>query len=141
MSAVYTSGQAAISAAVRSAIDGVCHTFDGHSVNFAADGSGGAFVVVADVTMSNLYVQDSTWLGFQISYLYPAADVYPHYVRPDLTRRGGGAGLGAGFSPTTWGFDNRAALQVSRRSNRWDPRVDTAALKAVKVLAWINHPT
>jgi len=122
---------------VQRAVDEVCRTFDGHPVATAADGSGGAFVVIAGLALSDLYAQDTTWLGFQVSYLYPATDVYPHYVRPDLARRDT-AQLGIGFSATTWGYDSRMAIQVSRRSNRWDPRVDTAALKAVKVLAWVN---
>jgi hypothetical protein len=137
VSGIYTSGQTSISPVVQRAIDEVGRTFDGHLTISAADGSGGAFVVIEGVILSDRFEQGATWIGFQISYLYPAADVYPHYVRVDLSMRDG-CPLGAGFSPTTWGYDNRPAVQVSRRSNRWDPRVDTAALKAVKVLAWIN---
>lgn len=138
MPTVYASGQAQISVAVQRAVDGICRTFDGHSVAIKADGSGGAYVVVADLALSERYVQGTTWLGFQVSYLYPAADVYPHYVRPDLARRDT-APLGLGFSPVIWGYDGAPAIQVSRRSNKWDANVDTAALKAVKVLAWMNN--
>ena len=28
-------------------------------------------------------------MGFQISGMFPAADIYPHHVRPDLARRSG----------------------------------------------------
>jgi hypothetical protein len=33
------------------------------------------------------------------------------------------------------GFD-RPAAQVSRRSNRWNPALDTATLKLMRVLRW-----
>lgn len=135
---VYASGTSAINSPVQHAVEGVCRLYEGHLVSVVPDGSGGAFVIVCDVKLSEKFSQESTWLGFQVSFLYPASDVYPHYVRPDLTRRDG-TPLGAGLSPIIWPFDGRSALQVSRRSNRWDPRVDTAALKAVKVMAWMNE--
>ena len=96
--------------------------------------------MLREVDTGDTYAQPSTWLGFHISYLHPAADVYPHYVRPDLSRVDGEP-LGPGFSPTTWAFETMPAIQVSRRSNRWDPRRDTPALKALKVLAWLRSPT
>lgn len=114
--------------------------FVGHLVEDVPDGEGGAFVVVSEVGLGTFYVQTTTWLGFHISYLHPAADVYPHYVRPDL-ERSNGHGLGVGLSPTNWAFRNTAALQVSRRSTHWDARRDTAALKALKVLAWLREPS
>jgi hypothetical protein len=138
VSSVYSSGQSVATAAVQVALDEVCRVYEGHAITTKPDGGGGAFVVVCDLALSECFVQDSTWLGFQISYLYPASDVYPHYVRHDLTRRDAQP-LGIGFSPTVWGYDDRQAVQVSRRSNKWDPRLDTAALKAVKVMAWVNQ--
>jgi hypothetical protein len=138
MATIYASGQAPVNAAVVRAVEEVRHKFAGHEVTTASDGSGGVYVVIADLPLSERFVPNSTWLGFQISYLYPAADVYPHYVRFDLTLRDG-AQLGPGYSPTVWGYDGAPAIQVSRRSSRWDPRVDTAALKVVKVLAWMNN--
>jgi hypothetical protein len=46
-----------------------------------------------------------------------------------------GQAHGAGISTTTW--QNRPALQLSRRSNGWNPAVDSAALKAEKVITWL----
>lgn len=58
------------------------------------DGSKGLFVKVTDLELSQAFVQTATWMGFQISGMFPAADIYPHHVRPDLARRSG-----AGFDP------------------------------------------
>jgi hypothetical protein len=33
----------------------------------------------------------------------------------------------------------RQVTQISRRSNRWDPAVDTAAAKLAKVLQWLSE--
>jgi hypothetical protein len=137
---VYAAGAPRITAAVELAVAELGRAFCECSVDTSPDGQGGVFIVLRDVETSELYVQPTTWLGFHISYLYPSADVYPHYVRPDLKRRDGGA-HGPGLSPTIWAFENTPSLQVSRRSNRWDPQRDTAALKALKVLAWLRAPS
>jgi len=74
-------------------------------------------------------------VGFLISFQYPRADVYPHFIDGSVSRKDGAA-LGQGFSATTW--QDRKALQISRRSNRLDPTIDTAALKLQKVLDWLR---
>jgi hypothetical protein len=136
MSVLYAAG-GSVTPAVEKAIADLRSVFSGKPIEATADGSGGAFIVVDGIDLCELYAQDSTWLGFHITYLHPASDVYPHYVRPDLSRRDG-APLGPGFAPTTWVHGQRPAMQLSRRSNRWDPRRDTPALKALKVLAWMS---
>ncbi len=68
-------------------------------------------------------------------FQYPYANVYPHFVRGDLTRSDGQP-LGEGTSVTT--FDSRSAVQLSRRSNRLNPATDSAVLKLHKVLAWLG---
>jgi hypothetical protein len=126
--------------AVAAAIDEVRRTFPEAAVEATPDGSGGAFVVVRDIVLTSRYAQRGTWLGFHITYLHPAADVYPHYVRPDLARADGQP-LGVGFAQTTWVHGGQQVMQLSRKSNRWDPRRDTPALKALKVLAWLAEPS
>jgi hypothetical protein len=98
-------------------------------------GDGGAHVVIESVNLGAVYVQDMTWLGFDITFQYPLADVYPHFVRSDLARADGRE-LGDAISSTGW--QGRTAVQLSRKSNRLDPATDTAALKALKVIAWLN---
>ncbi len=90
-------------------------------------------MIVADVPTGGPYVEATTWLGFQISSAYPMADIYPHFVGR-LTRVDG-AVHGEGITETEW--QGRAALQLSRRSNRWNADMDTAGLKAMKVLTWL----
>jgi len=102
------------------------------------DGEGGAYVIVEEVDLGDPWQQPTTWIGFRITFQYPYIDVYPHYVRGDLARADGQP-LGDAMSPTT--FEERPAIQASRRSNRWDPRLDTAAIKLQKVLLWLRNRT
>ena len=99
------------------------------------DGQGGAFVVVDPVDLGAPYAQDTTWIGFQITFQYPYSDCYPHFVRGDLSRGDGGP-LGDATSAGTW--EGRPAIQLSRRSNRLNPATDTAVTKLLKVLAWLR---
>lgn len=99
------------------------------------DGQGGAIVIVDPVELEGPYVQDQTWIGFQVTFQYPYSDVYPHFVRGDLARADG-APLGEGMSVTQ--YDGRPAVQVSRRSNHLNPATDTALIKLLKVLDWLR---
>lgn len=128
---------APISATIIDAIQEVRETFATSTVTTTADGAGGVWMVIDPVALGPMYGQDGTWMAFLITFAYPDADVYPHFVRPDLRRRDGAA-LGVGFSVAAWGPAGEPAVQISRRSNRLDPTVDTAATKALKVLAWLN---
>lgn len=122
-----------VTSAVLDGVAGVREQFPGHAVEVTSDASGGVIVIIDDVPVGELYVEESTWLGFQISSAYPMADVYPHFV--GRLQRKDGTGHREGFSETTW--RDRPAMQLSRRSNRWNPAMDTAALKAMKVLTWL----
>ena len=102
------------------------------------DGSGGAELVVRGIPLGCPYAQDKVWIGFHITYQYPYADVYPHFTNADLARSGGG-GLGGGFGGAS--FRGSAAIQISRRSNRLNPKTDTAALKLLKVVKWMKEQT
>jgi hypothetical protein len=128
-----------IEPAVSKAIDEVRDLFVGLRVEVGPDGQGGAYVVIHGVSAGDLYLQMETWLGFHITYLYPASDVYPHYVRPDLARRDG-TSFGPGFGPGSWPFVGGTVMQLSRRSNRRDANRDTAALKAMRVIDWLRNP-
>ena len=120
---------------VQAAIDEIRAEFVGAAVTVDETGDGGAHVLIEDIPLSGIYTQDSTWLGFTITFQYPLADVYPHFVRGDLTRIDGAA-LGEATSPTGW--RDKPAIQLSRRSNRLNPATDTALLKALKVMTWLN---
>ena len=124
--------------AVEKAIEEICCTFDGSEVGVEPDGSGGAIVVVSGITLGFPYLQAEVWFGFHITFQYPHADVYPHFTNSDLARSDGGS-LGSGFGTAT--FQGQPAIQISRRSNRLNPDRDTAALKLLKVIAWMKSLT
>ena len=121
--------------AVARAIGEIRCTFEGCGVEVEKDGSGGAFVVVTGIRLGCPYVQTEVWIGFQITFQYPYADVYPHFTNADLARRNG-AGLGKGFGSGS--FRGQLAMQISRRSTRLNPQTDTAALKLLKVVRWLK---
>lgn len=121
---------------VATAIEEIRATFADHPVLVREDGEGGAFVIVEGVDPGPRYVQRETWIGFRITFQYPYADVYPHYVRGDLVRVDNKS-LGEGTGPNH-NFEGRAAVQVSRRSNHLNPATDTAVRKLMKVLEWLR---
>lgn len=126
-----------LKAPVAMAIEQIRKAFPESEVIAREDGEGGAYVVVEGVDLGDRYRPRESWIGFRVTFQYPYADVYPHYIRADLGRVDGraivGEGLGAGHS-----FEGRSALQISRRSNRLNPQTDTALLKLEKVLGWLR---
>jgi len=124
---------------VSAAVEEIRGAFPQSVVIAQDDGSGGAYVTVEAMSLGDLYVQADSWIGFRITFQYPCADIYPHFVRSDLARKDGrplGDGMGGGHV-----FLGRPAVQISRRSNRLNPATDTALLKLLKVLEWLRtHP-
>jgi len=96
----------------------------------------GANVTIDPVELGPVYVQRDTWLRFAIGFQYPYSDIYPLFVRPDLARVDGN---GHGTGITLGSFNGEPAMQLSRRNNRLNPAVDTAALKVVKVVKWLQE--
>jgi hypothetical protein len=128
---------------VRTAIDEVTQGFPGHELRELEDDEGGAYVIVEKLDLGDRYAPTVSWVGFHVTHPYPDADVYPHFLRGDLTYSGSGALEATGWPESMApnqvmpGF-NLAAIQVSRRSNHWNPDRDTAALKLTRVLDWIR---
>ena len=106
--------------------------FAGKTVTAEPDGAGGAYVVIDPIDPGPAYQKRQSWLGFQITYLCPDADIYPVFLSPDLVRVDGKAHA-APISPAKW--RDRDALQYSLKSPQRDPEVDTAAIKAAGVIA------
>ena len=123
-----------LTAAVAEAVDTVRAHFAGLLVEVTPDGAGGALVVIDGVDVGPRYLPSSTWLGFHISSAHPDSDVYPHYVGGDLVRVDGQR-HGSAIQQVVW--QNRGALQISRRSNHRDLAIDTAVLKAERILRWL----
>lgn len=124
---------------VTKALDGLQATFVDSQIVVEADGAGGARVCVEVVSLGEQYVQAESWMGGHLVAQLPYADVYPLFVRGDLTRRDGrplGIAMSGGHA-----FLRRPAVQVSRRSRRKDPAIESPAVKFIKVLEWIRrHP-
>ena len=121
---------------VEEALEEIRTTFSGHNVTIEPEKQGGAYVIVHDVNISQVYNPPVTWIGFLIDFQYPRSDVYPHFVDGSIKRADNRA-LGEGFSgPNNW--QGRQAIQVSRRSNHRNSAVDTAALKLLKVIEWLH---
>ncbi|WP_104100471.1 hypothetical protein [Cryobacterium sp. M96] len=125
------------SAVILEAIDELEQTFADAIVTTEDDAAGGVWVSISNVPVGPAYEQESSWMAFQITFPYPEADVYPLFVRPDLRRKDGGA-HGEGFQSVPWGPRGENGTQLSRRSNRLDPALDTAATKVLKVLKWLG---
>jgi hypothetical protein len=121
---------------VEAAIEELRVQYPSQTIDVTPDAQGGAYVLVDDLPLGDQYTPARSWVGFVIGFQYPYADVYPHFLDAQV-RRTNGQAMGVGFSgPTTW--HNRQALQVSRRSNRWNPATDSAAMKLAKVLDWVR---
>ncbi len=126
-------------AEVQRAIDEIRAAFSDHAVVVRDDGEGGAYVIVETLDPGAIYHQRSAWLGCRITFQYPYADVYPHFVDGSLSRLDGRP-LGEGISPVQ-PFEGRPAAQISRRTNHPDARFETAARKLLRILAWLAaHP-
>ena len=121
---------------VEQAIQELRRCFSDAEVDCQSTPDGGAVVTVAPVSLGPEYIPQETWIKFAISFQYPCADIYPLYVRPDLARADGQP-HGKGISEAS--FQGERALQLSRRSNRLNPEIDTAALKVIKVIQWLKE--
>jgi hypothetical protein len=118
-----------------------------HTVRVTEDPDGGAFVIVDSLCIGSAFEPNSSWVGFHITFPYPDADVYPHFIDPVVRYTGAGEAPNQhpdGDLPTSLsrgatmpGFEV-AAIQVSRRSNRRDADTDTALYKLLRVLEFLR---
>lgn len=123
-------------AAVHDAIAEIREHFPDSPLTVTEDREGGAAVIVEKVYFTgDVYTQGNTWVGFRINFQYPLPDIYPHYVRGDLARKDGKP---LGEATSVCAFEGRQAIQLSRRSNSRNPANETALLKLLKVLKWLE---
>jgi hypothetical protein len=133
--------QANLKPPVLLAIEEIRAQFAGHLVETWADGDGGAFVRVHALDLSNTYEPETVWIGFHLTFQYPQADVYPHYLPASFRYRDGRNLIAPMHRGHTWqplGGQAEPAVIVSRRSNRLNAATDTAALKLLKIIDWIR---
>ncbi len=116
---------------VAKALQELDRAFPSSSVHSREDGKGGAYVIVEDVPIGPKFAPASTWLGGHITALYPYADIYPLFIDAGV-RRLDGVAFEAPVTPNAE-FEQRPALQVSRRNNHTQNYPQTAVSKLLKV--------
>lgn len=124
-----------MNAQVEQALEEIRRRFAPTEWTVEPDNDGGARVRFGPVPLGGPFNQADTWMAGHVPAQIPYADVYPIFVRPDLTRKDGAALTGP---LTACNFMGQPATQVSRRSNGRDPAVETPALKFAKVLEWMK---
>ena len=131
---------ALVKASVRAALESLEQAFPTLPMRVVPDGQGGAWVELTDVALGPPFGEESTFLVFLLPFNLPGSDIYPMFVRPDLTRLDGQP-LGPAFQGTqlSWPGESgaRAVVQVSRRT-RGAFASQTASQKVLKVLEWMR---
>ncbi len=132
---------------VQQAIEELQRALPHNAVRVKEDPDGGAFVIVDGLCIGATFEPSSSWVGFHVTFPYPDADVYPHFIDSAVRYTGGGAAPNKhpdGDLPTSLtrgatmpGFEF-PAIQVSRRSNRRDADTDTALHKLLRVLEFLR---
>jgi hypothetical protein len=107
-----------------------------HDVAVEPDGSGGAIVTVLTIDLGPRWSPQIVDLIFAIAFNYPFAPIYPFYTEPALSRTDDGAWPSA---LQRVGWRGREVMQISLRSNRWNPNVDTAAGAVAQVAHWFRE--
>lgn len=126
---------------VEQAVEDIRRLFPSDTMDVEPDTNGGAFVTIHGIDLGSLYEPTTSFIGFHITFQYPHADVYPHFLVAGLKRKDEKP-LGEGFhAGKEWKTPARTlpATMVSRRSNHLNPAIDTAATKLQKVLEWIRN--
>jgi hypothetical protein len=110
-------------------------------IRVVPDGQGGAWVEILEAELGRAYTQEATFVVFLLPFNLPGADIYPLFVRDDLSRRDGAA-LGEGLQRTTLSWPGEPAqrdvVQISRRTRRGAFASQTAVQKVEKVLEWLR---
>jgi hypothetical protein len=111
------------------------------------DGEGGACAIVDDLFIGENWTPSVVWIGFHITWPYPDADIYPHFLDPQVKYVGsqearnqhpeGNLPVPMSRGGTMPGF-NLPAIQISRRSQRRNVETDSALQKLMRVLALLR---
>jgi hypothetical protein len=101
------------------------------------EGQGGARVTIARVPLPPGLNLEQAWAGFVIPYNYDDVQIYGHHFPRELRRSDGSELAGSGIS-YAGEWQGKASLVVSRDSKRWRKGVDTALLKLLKVLEFLE---
>src|SRR5882724_5723924 len=119
---------------VEKAVEELIAGSPGAGVRFKEDDDGGAFVLAESIDIGEGFAPSVSWIGFHITWPYPDADVYPHFIDAGVRYVGKREAPNQhpdGNLPTSMtrgsflapGFE-LPAIQISRRSNRRDAETD-----------------
>jgi len=131
-----------ITAAVTDAISAIRRQIASDLTHWS-DGNGGAHVFIDSVDLGMPFAQPTTWVAFHLPHTLPDGDVYPLWLRPDLTRIDGGPigkvdGQGRNFMHQNQNWLGEPAVMGSLRSNSRDPNIDSPARKLARVLTTVR---
>jgi hypothetical protein len=122
---------------VQQAVEVLRQSFEGATVNLEEDGAGGAYVFIEPVNLGPRFSPSETWVGGHLTAQTPYSDVYPVFIGANVAWTDGralSAPISAGHT-----FRGRAAIQVSRRANKRDPKFESPVAKFNKVLHWLRY--
>jgi hypothetical protein len=133
--------------AVEKALEELRRGLPGTEIVPQEDPDGGAHVLVKDLDVGSSFAPTQSWVSFHITFAYPDADVYPHFIDAGVRYVGEGDApnqFPAGNLPKAMtrdavapGFD-LPAIQVSRRSETRDPTAYSALTKLLSVLEFLR---
>lgn len=119
------------------ALEALRSSFEGATVTVEEDGAGGAYIFIEPVDLGPRFNPSTTWVGGHLTAQTPYSDVYPLFIGANVVWANGRV-----FSaPVTTGhnFRGRAAIQISRRANKRDPKLEPPVAKFLKVLHWLRN--
>lgn len=120
---------------VSEALEQLRRCFPDSGVTVVPDSNGGVYVLIETVELGPKYAPPTTWMGGHLVPTLPYGDVYPLFIGGDVKRINGQPFV----APiTAASFQGRPALQISRRSNRHNPQLQSAARKFTKVIHWLR---
>lgn len=121
---------------VTQAIEELRRQFPDAAIDVTEDGQGGARIIIEPVSLSAKFNPQATWMGAHIPALYPYADIYPVFIDAGV-RRADGTQFVVPITPNAT-FAGRQALQISRRNPQAQQFAQTAVMKFLKVLDFLE---
>jgi hypothetical protein len=132
---------------VEKALEELATGLPGAKIESKEDPDGGAFVLLDGIDIGSSFEPASSWIAFHITFSYPDADVYPHFIDQLVKYVGDGPTPNEhpdGNLPnsmtrgaTAPGFE-RPAIQVSRSSKRRNAETDSALQKLLRVIEFLR---
>ena len=129
-----------IAPTIEAAIRDICDHFPCSSVPIIGQDAVGVWVRIDDVEPGGAWAQGTTFVVVHLASTLPFADIYPVFVRGDLSRADG-LPLRPPVTPGHLAGAPGAqdpAVQLSRRT-RGDASRQTAGQKITKVMSWLRE--